>query len=118
MSIDTQLQTLVTLNAEQFIEAARVLAQQTLKDGGAKDTERLDFMARRLLARVFKPTERRIVETGLKDLLAHYRSEPQEAEKLTAVGESKPDASLDKPTLAAYTMVANQLMNLDEVLNK
>ena len=41
-----------------------------------------------------------------------------EAEKLIAVGESKPDASLDKPVLAAYTMVANELMNLDEVLNK
>jgi hypothetical protein len=37
---------------------------------------------------------------------------------LIKVGESKADASLDKPTLAAYTMMANQLMNLDEVLNK
>jgi hypothetical protein len=51
-------------------------------------------------------------------LLAHYQAAPDEAEKLIAVGESKSDASLDKPTLAAYTMVANQLMNLDEVLNK
>ena len=37
---------------------------------------------------------------------------------LIAVGESTADASLDQPALAAYTMVANQLMNLDEVLNK
>lgn len=54
----------------------------------------------------------------LKDLLAHYQAAPQDAEALITVGESKADASLDKPTLAAYTMVANELMNLDEVLNK
>ena len=53
-----------------------------------------------------------------KDLLAHYQKSPTDAEKLIAVGESKADPALDKPTLAAYTMVANQLMNLDEVLNK
>jgi len=115
---DTPLQALVTLNDEQFVEAARNLAQQTLKDGGAKDAERLDFMARRLLARTFRPAERKIVESTLNDLLAHYRAETEAADKLIAVGESKADASLDKPTLAAYTMVANQLMNLDEVLNK
>jgi mono/diheme cytochrome c family protein len=114
----TPLQALVTLNDEQFIEAARRLAEAALKSGGAKDAERLDFMAKRLLARAFRPEERRVVERGLKDLLAHYRTEPGEAEKLIAVGESKAEAALDPPTLAAYTMVANQLMNLDEVLNK
>ena len=51
-------------------------------------------------------------------MLAHYKSEPKDAEQLVSVGESKADASLDKPTLAAYAMVANELMNLDEVLNK
>jgi hypothetical protein len=37
---------------------------------------------------------------------------------LIAFGESKPDAKLDASELAAWTMLANQLMNLDEVLNK
>ncbi|MEI9962018.1 MAG: hypothetical protein WDM76_13060 [Limisphaerales bacterium] len=49
---------------------------------------------------------------------AHYEKAPKEAEKLLAVGDSKPDAKLDVPTLAAYTMVANELLNLDENLNK
>jgi cytochrome c553 len=115
---DTPLQALVTLNDEQFIEAARALAQKTLKDGGAKDAERLDFMAKRLLARTFRPEERKVVESSLKDLLTHYQTDSKDAERLIAVGESKADVSLDKPTLAAYTMVANELMNLDEVLNK
>jgi hypothetical protein len=51
-------------------------------------------------------------------LLAHYQAQPKAAEELLAIGDSKPDAKLDRPTLAAYTMVANELLNLDEVLNK
>ena len=81
-------------------------------------TDRLDFMAERLLARRLTVREKKIVAANVDDLLAHYRQEPGEAAKLLAVGESKPDAKLDAPTLAACTMVANELMNLDEVLNK
>ena len=42
----------------------------------------------------------------------------ESAKKLIAVGESKADPTLDPSELAAWTMLANQLMNLDEVLNK
>jgi hypothetical protein len=93
---DTPLQALVTLNDEQFIEAARNLAQQALKDGGAKDAERLDFMARRLLARTFRPAERRVVESTLKDLLAHYQAETEAAEKLIAVEAGDPRVGHDR----------------------
>jgi hypothetical protein len=111
---DTPLQALVTLNDPQFMEAARNLAQASL----ANKTDRLDFMAERLLARPLTTKEKEIVTASAGKLLAHYQAEPKEAEQLLAVGETKPDAKLDTPTLAAYTMVANELMNLDEVLNK
>jgi hypothetical protein len=114
----TPLQALVTLNDPQFVEAARTLAERTLKQGGDKDAARIDFMAERLIARPLNASEKKIVAGGLKDLLAHYKAAPEDAEALVSVGESKADVTLDKPTLAAYTMVANQLMNLDEVLNK
>jgi hypothetical protein len=115
---DTPLQALVTMDDPQFVEAARNLAQHALKDCGAQDEARLDFMAERLLARPLKPQELKVVSSGLKDLLDHYKSDPKDAEALITVGESKADAALDRPTLAAYTMVANELMNMDEVLNK
>ena len=115
---DTPIQALVTLNDPQFVEAARNLAERTLKDGGMADAARIDFMAARLVARPLSAAEKRIVARGLKGFLAHYRASPKDAEALVKVGESKADATLDQPTLAAYTMVANQLMNLDEVLNK
>jgi hypothetical protein len=111
---DTPLQALVTLNDPQFVEAARHLAQESLEG----QTDRLDFMAERLLARPLTVKEKKIITANAGNLLAHYQAEPKEAEQLLAVGESKPDAKLDAPTLAAYTMVANELMNLDEVLNK
>jgi hypothetical protein len=115
---DTPLQALVTLNDVQFVEAARHLAQTAMKEGGAKPEERADFVARRLLARSLRPEELRVVLASADDLLAHYKAHPEEAKKLVAVGESKADPALDVATLAGWTMVVNELMNLDEVLNK
>jgi hypothetical protein len=115
---DTPLQALVTLDDPQFVEAARHLAQVTLEQAGADQNARLDFMAQRLLARHLRPEETKITRGVLKDLLAHYASAPKDAAELLSVGESPADAKLDAPTLAAYAMVANELMNLDEVLNK
>ena len=115
---NTPLQALVTLNDVQFIEAARHLAQMALKEGGPSDESRIDFVARRLLARPFRAEELKMVEGNLTELLADYKARPAEASKLINVGESRPDASLDVPTLAAWTMLVNELMNLDEVLNK
>jgi hypothetical protein len=115
---DTPLQALVTLNDPQFVEAARNLAQLAINQGGKKIDGRLDVIARRLLARPLRPEEIQVARAGLKDLLAHYRSHVDDARKLIAVGESRPDASLEPSTLAAWTMLANEMMNLDEVLNK
>jgi hypothetical protein len=117
---NTPLQALVTLNDPQFVEAARALAQSVLKACGQDETSdgRIDAMARRVLARPFRPEERRVVHASLSKLEAFYRSHPDEATKLIAVGESKPEPGLDPPTLAAWTMLANELMNLDEFLNK
>jgi hypothetical protein len=115
---NTPLQALVTLNDPQFVEAARVLAQRVLKEGGDRDAGRLDALAKRLLARPLRPEEAKVVGGVLADLLAHYKAQPADAKKLLTVGEAKADASLDAPTLAAWTMLANQMMNLDEVLNK
>jgi hypothetical protein len=115
---NTPLQALVTLNDPQFVEAARHLAQMALKEGGATLEGRVDLMARRLLARPLRAEELEVLRGMVEDLLTHYQANPDDARKLVSVGESRPDAGLDVPTLAAWTMTANQLMNLDEVLTK
>ena len=115
---NTPLQSLVTLNDPQFVEAARHLAQIVLKEGGPTDGSRLDFLARRLLARPWRAEELTVVQSSLADLLAYYQAHAEQATRLVAVGESKADPAIPPPLLAGWTMLANQLMNLDEVLNK
>jgi hypothetical protein len=115
---NTPLQALVTLNDPQFVESARYLAQTTLKEGGDKEEGRIDFMARRLLCRSLRGEEMKVVQASLHDLLVNYKTRAEDAKKLLAVGEAKIDAKLDTATLAAWTMLANEMMNLDEVLNK
>ena len=114
---NTPIQALVTLNDVQFVEAARVLAEKAIK-ASSKDDARIDFIAKRLLARPFRPEEMAIVKDSLAELVAHYQENADAAKKLIAYGESKADPAVDPSELAAWTMLANQLMNLDEVLNK
>ena len=114
---NTPLQALVTLNDPQFIEAARHLAQTVLKSGGTTE-QQLDQLSKRLLARPFRPSELPVVQSSLADLTAYYRDHEADATALITTGESKPDTTLDPKTLAAWTMLANEVMNLDEVLNK
>jgi len=116
---NTPLQALVTLNDVQFVEAARHLAQLVLKSPQAeRDQDKIRLLGLRLVARPFRPDEVTIIEASLNDLAAYYKDHPDDARKLITTGESKPDESLDPARLAAWTMLANELMNLDEVLNK
>ena len=114
---NTPIAALLTLNDVQFVEAARVLAEKAMK--AAKDDDaRIDFVSSRLISRPFKPEERAIVKASLADLRANYREKPADARKLVAYGESKADPTLDAAELAAWTMLVNELSNLDEMLNK
>ncbi|TCO92761.1 cytochrome c [Chthoniobacter flavus] len=115
---DTPIQALVTLNGEQFVEAARVLATHALKAAINEGDSPFDYIARHLLGRSLRPQEIAIVKKSQHDLLERYTAHPDEAKALLAVGDTKLDASLPEPQLAAWTMTCNQLMNLDEVLNK
>lgn len=80
--------------------------------------QRLDYMTTRVLSRPFEPGERAILKRELKDLLRHYDTHLADAKKLIAVGESKPDAKLSAPEFAAWTMLASNILNLDEALNQ
>ena len=115
---NTPLQALVTMNDPQFFEAARTLAQHALVAGRGDFDHELDFMAVRLLARPLDGRERDIAQRAYRDYKNYYNSHSVDARKALSVGESKPDASLPVPEFAAMTMLANQMLNLDEVLHK
>ncbi len=114
---NTPLQALATLNDPQMVEAARHLAANSLRQS-SEATVRIDAIARRLLARPLEPREQAIVTGLLDSLLEQYANQPEEAVKLIEVGDSPLPTDLPAGELAAYTMLANQLMNIDEVINK
>lgn len=114
---NTPLQALVTMNDPQFVEAARFLADRALEIAGESDESRLEFVAERVLARPLDAAETAIVKQSLADLRAWYAAHPDEAKRLITVGDTKPRAA-DPVQLASWTMLTNQLLNLDEVLCK
>jgi hypothetical protein len=114
---NTPLQALLTMNDPQFVEAARHLAQRAIQ-AQADAEQRINFIAERLLARPLTAEELAIVRTSAKAFGDHYATHADEAAKLIDVGDSEPEKAIPAADLAAWTMVANQLMNLDEVLNK
>ena len=114
---NTPLQALVTLNDPLFVEASRVLAARALHAAPTLDA-RLDAVSLPLLGRTFSAPERTVVRRTLDDALASYTRDPGAARQLLAVGESPLDPRWPVPELAAWTLVASQVMNLDESLTK
>ncbi len=113
---NTPLQALVSLNDPQFIEAARVLAQRMLA-GAGDDSSRLIRAHLLVTSRRPEPARLKAMEKSLAGFRLHFKSHPDEAPKLLAVGESKSAAGPEPGELAAWTMLCSQLQNLDETLN-
>jgi hypothetical protein len=115
---NTPLQALATMNDPQFVEAARKLAERSMKECDGSDADRLNWIAQELLLRPLREEEKAIVQSTLADLKEHYAASKEDAEALLKVGEAPVEVKVEPVQLAAYTMVVNQMMNLDEVLNK
>src|SRR5262249_38488273 len=115
---NTPLQALLLLNEKQYFECARALAERVLHEGGPTTEARLIYLFRLAAAR--RPDAGELAELAAvyKDHLAEYTRDAEAAKKLIAVGESKPDPKRNPSELAAWTMVANLVLNLDEVINK
>jgi hypothetical protein len=115
---NTQLQALVTMNDPQFVEAARRLAESALLAVGDDRNKAVDFIIQRVLSRPVTDKERALLLASNDAFFAHYTQKPEEAAALLGVGESKVSGSVASPKLAAWTMVCNEVLNLDETLNK
>lgn len=115
---NTPLQALALMNEITFVEAARCLAERVLHDGGDTSYERLQLAFQLVLAREPTSAEMEILNDALGRHLEYYRLRPDSSLQLLAVGESPRDESLDASVLAAYTTVANLILNLDEAITK
>jgi hypothetical protein len=115
---NTPLQALQLMNDVQYFEASRGLAQRMIREGGKDLAARVRFGFETVLARPPAPEELSVIQAELERRLARYKSDPEAAAKVIAFGESKPASGVDAAELAAYTLTANLLLNLDEAVNR
>jgi len=114
---NTPVQALLLLNDPQYIEAARHLAAAALGAASATD-QRIGYLFERALSRPPTDRETAALERLIATSLDHYQAHPDEAERLVTIGVAPPDAALARPELAAWTIAANVVLNMDEFLTK
>lgn len=115
---NTPLQALVLMNEVTYVEVARGLAQRALREGGSTPESRLAFAFQTVFARPPQPAELQLLISGFKTDLERFQGEPTAALQLLQIGEL-PLANDVAPTeLAAYTVTASLLLNLDEFVTR
>jgi len=106
---NTPLQALVLLNDPQYVQAARDLARRSIDEGGKSIEQRIEFLFRRATSRKPDPAERKILVDRYRNLLEKFRQNP------TATRDLVQD---NDPELAAWTVIASIVLNLDEVITR
>jgi len=115
---NTPLQAFVTLNDPCYVEAAQALARRIVKEGGATAEERARFGLRLCLCRPPQLEQVKHVAALFESERGHYRQDAKAALALATEPLGPLPAGMDAAELAAWTVVANVLLNLDAVLMK
>ncbi len=115
----TPLQALTLLNNVAFVEAARFLAERMLKEPQLTEpSQRIEWAFRLITSRSPAAEEVNILLEDLQRFTVDFEHQPAAAQKLLQVGEKPCDPELKPTELAAYTLVANTLLNLDEAMSQ
>jgi hypothetical protein len=115
---NTPMQALVTLNDVQFVEAARALAERSIREGGGTTAERIAYAYRLTTGTPPKPAMLKLLEDAYAEELKVFEADANRAQQLLAIGESKRDEKIAVHEHAAMTIVASMILNLDETLTR
>jgi hypothetical protein len=115
---NTPLQALVLMNDPTYVEASRKLAERMMSEAGEEPEARIAYAFKLATARLPNAREASVLKEIYQRQLAAYRQNPAGAEKLLKVGESPVNQKLDPQELAAWTIVASAILNLDETITK
>jgi hypothetical protein len=115
---NTPLQALVLMNDVQFVEAARRFAERIMREGGTTASQRAAYAMRLATGRQIDEAELELLVSVFERHRAAYEQNREAAQQLVSVGEAARDDQLDVVDLAAWTMVANLILNLDETVTK
>lgn len=108
---NTPLQALLLLNDPQYVEAAVAMARRAMDEGGADPISKVDFLTSLCLMNPGNEVQKKELESLYFDSLTYFQQHPEAAAKL--VGQSEVPAEL-----AAWAMVCNAILNLDEVISQ
>lgn len=115
---NTPLQALVTLNDPVYVEASQALARRLVAEGGSTTADRAQFGFRLCVARPARDDEVvRLVQLYEKSL-ARLSQNAGDAQKLATDPLGPVPPGMNVAELAAWTVVANVLLNMDETLMK
>ena len=115
---NTPLAALALMNDEQFVEAARHMAARIMTEGGIGDGQRASYAFRLATSRLPSNAELKVLLDVYRAARAKYQEDEAAAEELVSVGESKRNETFDVSQLAAWSVVANMVLNLDETVTK
>ena len=115
---NTPMQALQLMNDVQHFEAARALAERVLNEAGKDDSGRLALLFRSVLSRLPDAREATLLLEALAKQRQLYASDPEGARKAIHNGESRPKNVAPAPETAAWTMLANLILNLDETVTR
>ncbi len=115
---NTPLQALQLLNDVQHVEAARALGERALAEGGSTNADRIQFLFRTVLSREPGTEELAILEAQYAQHLERYHASEADAKQLIEQGETPPKYKESAPEIAAVTLVASTVLNMDETLSR
>ena len=115
---NTPLQALVTLNDPVYIEAAQALARRIMLETDADLEQRAAYGFRLCVARPPRPEEARRLVALYRSELEAYRKDADAARHMATTPLGPAPEGVDLAELAAWTLVSNVLLNLDEFLTK
>ncbi len=115
---NTPLQALQLMNDVQHFEAARALAERTLADGGGTTATRIEYLYRTVLARRPDAEELSLIMEAIDVQRRLFAADPQGAEQAIRVGESPPRNVAPATETAAWTLLSNLILNLDETVTR
>ncbi len=118
---NTPLQALTALNEPVFVECAQALGLKTLREGGVTDEERLAYAFRRCLSRPPSPEEKQVLLSLLGKEKERFSKPDAKPLELATADPARPPSLPDGATaadLAAWTVVARVLLNLDETVTR
>ncbi|MBS0208831.1 MAG: DUF1553 domain-containing protein [Planctomycetes bacterium] len=115
---NTPLQALVTLNDPAYVEMAQALGRRLMNEAAGATEARVKWGLRLVLSRPAEAKQAAALVALYESSLAHYQSQPEEARKMATDPLGKLPEGADVAAAAAWTVVANVLLNLDGVLTK